>query len=105
MQNPLIKKWDHVAYSYFQQGISMRNDQYRLTKYFRNEMPVIELYDHKKDPFENSNVADQKSKIVNRLLPVLEKGNTGLYRKSRCTACGVDLLRVELPSALKRVYP
>ena len=79
LKNPALKKWNHVAYSYFQQGISLRNDQYRLTKYFRKEVPVIELYDHKKDPYENNNVAGSSEITVTRLLPLLEKGNTGLY--------------------------
>ncbi len=69
---------DHVAYSYFRDGISMRTDRYRLTKYFRKETP-IELYDHKKDPYESINIANMEPGIVEALMPILEKGNTGLY--------------------------
>jgi arylsulfatase A-like enzyme len=76
--NPAIQK-DDVAYSYFRQGISVRTKRYRLTKYFRNEMPVIELYDYLEDPFETRNLATDKPEIVKKLMPVLEKGNTGLY--------------------------
>lgn len=80
----LIDKPDHeqegVAYSYFRQGISLRTDRYRLTKYFRDEGPQIELYDHKNDPLESVNVASDYPDVVERLMPLLEKGNTGLYK-------------------------
>ena len=76
--NPEIQK-DDVAYSYFRKGISVRTSRYRLTKYFRNEMPVIELYDYLEDPFETRNLASDKPEIVKELMPILEKGNTGLY--------------------------
>lgn len=76
--NPSIQK-DDVAYSYFRQGISVRTSRYRLTKYLRDEMPVIELYDYLEDPFETKNLASVKPEIVKELMPVLEKGNTGLF--------------------------
>ncbi len=76
--NPAIQK-DDVAYSYFRQGISVRTSRYRLTKYFRDEMPVIELYDYLEDPFETKNLASDKPEIVKKLMPLLEKGNTGLF--------------------------
>jgi len=72
---------NNVAYSYFNNGISLRTERYRLTKYFRPDEPTIELYDHLKDPYETINIADLESGIVDELLPILEKGNTGLYRK------------------------
>jgi arylsulfatase A-like enzyme len=71
----------NVAYSYFKQGISMRTDRYRLTKYFRAAEPTIELYDHQTDPLESINIASENPKIVAELMPLLEKGNTGLYDK------------------------
>lgn len=67
-----------VAYSYFKDGISMRTPRFRLTKYFRPEKPTIELYDHATDPFETRNIAHENPHIVVRLLPLLEKGDTGL---------------------------
>lgn len=70
---------NNVAYSYFKNGISLRTERYRLTKYFRSEEPTIELYDHKNDPNETTNVAQTEIGVVNMLLPLLEKGNTGLY--------------------------
>jgi len=71
----------NVAYSYYHQGISMRTDRYRLTKYFRDAEPTIELYDHQTDPLESVNIATANPEIVAELLPLLEKGNTGLYDK------------------------
>jgi arylsulfatase A-like enzyme len=72
-------QWEDKAYSYFRQGISVRNSRYRLTKYFRDEQPDIELFDHAADPNENNNIAPCSPKLVKELLPLLEKGNTGLY--------------------------
>lgn len=69
--------WDNVAYSYYRNGISVRTKRYRLTKYFRDQQPVVELYDHRKDPYENHNVAEDFPKRVKRLMPLLERGNTG----------------------------
>lgn len=71
-----------TAYSYFRNGISLRTEKYRLTKYFRKDTPTVELYDHSADPLETKNIADDEPEIVNRLLPLLEEGNTGLYSKN-----------------------
>lgn len=80
---PLLKSdssaMQEVAYGYFRKGITVRTDQYRLTKYYREEEPLIELFDHVNDPLETSNIAAEKPEIVADLLPILEKGNTGLF--------------------------
>lgn len=68
-----------TAYGYFKQGISLRTPDYRLTKYVRNETPLIELYDHTADNDEAKNIAAERPEIVERLMPILEEGNTGLY--------------------------
>lgn len=81
MRNPKIKKED-VAYSYFKNGISMRTNRYRLTKYFREAKPTIELFDHQIDPYETKNRALLDTTIVKELMPLLEKGNTGLYGRN-----------------------
>lgn len=73
------KRADRAAYSYFRNGITVRTGRYRLTRYFRDEQPVIELYDHQRDPYENHNVAKKRPRIVKKLLPLLNEGNTGLY--------------------------
>ena len=68
-----------ASYSYFKKGITMRTGKYRLTKYFREEIPTIELYDLINDPDETKNIAENNKEIVNELIPLWEKGNTGLY--------------------------
>ena len=70
-----------TAYGYFKQGITVREDRYRLTKFFRSQEPSLELYDHQSDPLETINIADKNPELVNKLMPVLEKGNTGLYEE------------------------
>jgi arylsulfatase A-like enzyme len=49
------------AFGYFNNGISLRTDRYRLTKFYRNEKPNLELYDHSNDPEENQNIAEEYS--------------------------------------------
>lgn len=73
---------ENVSYGYFRNGISMRTDRYRLTKYFRTEEPTIELYDHQNDPNETKNIAEEQPEVVNSLMPLLEKGDTGLYSEN-----------------------
>ncbi len=72
-------EWEDASYGYFLNGISLRTDRYRLTRYFREAEPVIELYDHSTDPYETKNIAADRPEIVERLMPQWEKGNTGLY--------------------------
>ncbi len=67
------------AYSYFRNGISLKTQKYRLVKYFREEQPTIELYDHKTDPYETKNVAEDHPEIIKRLMPLLDMGDTGIY--------------------------
>lgn len=80
---PLLKgdtaNWDNVSYGYFRNGITLRTERYRLTRYFRNEMPAVELYDHLTDPDESINIAAEHPEVVERLFPLWEKGNTGIY--------------------------
>ena len=79
LQNP-EEEWQEAAYGYFRKGISVRTKNYRLTQYFRNEQPVIELYDHKTDPNETRNIAAGHPEIVEQLMPLLKEGDTGLYQ-------------------------
>ncbi|MCF6332463.1 MAG: sulfatase [Draconibacterium sp.] len=71
MKNKNNESWRNTAYSYYRKGISLRTEKYRLTKYFRKQEPVIELYDHQTDPNESKNIAAENSDIVERLMPVL----------------------------------
>ena len=75
INNPEIKQ-ENVAYSYFRKGISVRTNRYRLTKYYREEEPSTELYDHLNDPLETNNIALEHPEIVDELMPILELGNT-----------------------------
>ncbi len=79
---PRSQKPNTVAYSYFKDGISMRTDRYRLTQYFREEQPVIELYDYGQSDSEERNIAAENPELVKKLWPLFKKGDTGLYRFS-----------------------
>lgn len=84
---PVLQKednyeWRNTAYSYFRNGISLRTHRYRITQYYRDASPQIELYDHQTDPHETKNIAADFPAVVAELLPILEKGNTGLYDKT-----------------------
>ncbi len=81
LDNPENDQWKNVAYGYFRNGITARTERYRLTKYFREKEPVIELYDHQTDPYENHNIADEQPDVVKSLTKVWKKGNTGVYEK------------------------
>jgi arylsulfatase A-like enzyme len=78
LSNPAAD-WEDASFSYFRNGISLRTNRYRLTKYFRDAKPVIELYDHQTDPNEAKNIANENPGIVESLMPLWEKGNTGLF--------------------------
>ena len=62
-----------VAFSYFNKGISLRTEKYRFTKYDRQELPNIELYDHSSDPDESVNIAAERSKVVEELSAMIEE--------------------------------
>lgn len=78
LKNPKNGK-DEVAYSYFKNSITVRNDRYRLTKYFWEDGTSHELYDHKQDPNETTNIAATNPGIVEKLKPILDMGDTGLF--------------------------
>lgn len=69
----------NTAFSYFRRGISLRTDRYRLTQYFREEEPRIELYDHVKDPYEKNNIAGESIGVVDSLMILWEKGKVFSY--------------------------
>lgn len=80
MENKSTKNWRNTAYSYFNNGMSMRTNKYRITKYFRSEAPQIELFDHIKDPNETQNIAQKYPEVVKKLMPILNKGDFGIYQ-------------------------
>jgi arylsulfatase A-like enzyme len=79
INNPTLPSWEEASYGYFSNGITVRTDRYRLTKYFRKAEPTIELYDHQTDPDETRNIAAEHPAIVENLNPIWERGNTGLF--------------------------
>jgi hypothetical protein len=83
---PLLRDDDNpqckdAAWAYYNEGITVRTPTYRLTKYFRNEQPVIELFDHSADDLENTNVAAKHPDAVRELLLLLEEKDFGIYQK------------------------
>jgi len=81
LENPEAEDWQNYTFSYYRNGISLRTDRYRLTKYFRDDQPTVELYDHRHDPYEDRNIAAERSAVVETLMLLWEQGDTGLYRK------------------------
>jgi arylsulfatase A-like enzyme len=77
--DPASDDWQDYTFSYYKNGISLRTDRYRLTKYYREEQPALELYDHQHDPYENRNVAAEQPEVVEKLMPLWKQGDTGLY--------------------------
>ena len=67
------------AFAYWKKGISLRTDRYRLTRYFREQEPSVELFDYLADPNETINIATERPELVDSLMPIWEKGNTGVY--------------------------
>ena len=72
-------KWNGVAYSYWNQGVTLRNDQYRLTKYFNGKDPEIEFYDHRSDPYEKQNISMKLSKKQKQLMPLINQANKEIW--------------------------
>jgi arylsulfatase A-like enzyme len=77
--DPASDDWQDYTFSYYKNGISLRTDRYCLTKYHREDQPAVELYDHQHDPHENRNVAAEQPEVVEKLMPLWEQGDTGLY--------------------------
>jgi len=75
-----VAEWENKAFSYYRKGISLRTERYRLTRYFRSQEPAIELYDHYTDPLENRNSVTELPEIMEKLMPLLSKGDTGIFR-------------------------
>ena len=69
----------NIAYSYWKEGISIRTEKYRLTKFFRKEEPRIELYDHLLDSEENKNIALLNKRLIDSLMPTLMKSIPKFY--------------------------
>ncbi|MFI3320953.1 MAG: sulfatase [Rikenellaceae bacterium] len=81
LNKPKDKNWEDAAYSYFKSGYTLRTPQYRLTHYYRDAKPNIELFKYNGMDYERENIAAENSEIVDKLMPLLEKGNTHIYDK------------------------
>lgn len=70
------EQWKNRAFGYFNNGITLKLPRYRITKYDRDSDLSVELYDHKKDPYENENIAAKKPLLVRKLLKKLAMGGS-----------------------------
>lgn len=61
------------AIGYWRNRITLRTEDYRIAQYIDGSSPETELFDHRTDPLETRNVADEHPEIVAQLLPVLEE--------------------------------
>ena len=76
LNHPDDSAWTDVAYSYWRHSISLRTPEYRLTYYDKKGKAVTELYQYTEDRIERKNVAEEHPEVVQKLLPLLEKGVT-----------------------------
>ena len=80
---PVFNAPDHelkeAAYGYWGNAITMRTKRFRLTRFHDNGKEVIQLYDHQNDPHESVNIANDNPEIIEELMPLLKKGNKGLF--------------------------
>ena len=80
LNHPNNSSWTDLAYSYFNNGISVRVPKYRFTSYKYKGEEFKELYRFRKNRFEIQNIFDPKDyKKVNRFADLVEKGRTFIY--------------------------
>ncbi|MGJ8642083.1 MAG: sulfatase [Luteolibacter sp.] len=75
-------KWDRDLFENNLMGQAMRTDSYRIIAWQDTENPdaepiQLELYDHKTDPSETKNIADENPEVVAKLLSQLKAGWKG----------------------------
>ncbi|WP_282055787.1 sulfatase [Maribacter luteus] len=83
-------KWDRELFENYLMGYAMRTDRYRfiLWKDYRDPKAAplfFELYDHKNDPNETVNIADDHPELVAELLAQFNKGWKGNLANSTKT--------------------
>ncbi|WP_111706194.1 sulfatase [Lutibacter citreus] len=76
------EKWDRELFENYLMGYTMRTEQYRFMVWrdYRDpkaEPVFFELYDHKNDPNETVNIADENPELVKELLVQFNKGWKG----------------------------
>lgn len=79
LNNPNDTNWEDAAYSYFRNGVTLRTPEYRFTRYDKKGETITELYQYNQDRTEHKNIAQEKPEVVNKLLPIWEKGITFKY--------------------------
>ena len=75
-------KWDRDMFENNLMGYAMRTENYRFIVWKDRTQPekkpvFIELYDHKTDPLETINIADNNPKLVSKLMVQFKKGWEG----------------------------
>lgn len=76
LENPK-QKTREATLSYWRDIISMRTDTYRLAVFNNGKKQEMMLFDHKKDPNETKNIADNNPEIIAELWPLLKQINKG----------------------------
>ena len=76
------EKWDRDIYENHLMGYSMRTDNYRIVIWKNRNTPdadplFVELFDHKNDPTETKNVAEENPEIVKQLIAQFDRGWEG----------------------------
>ncbi|WP_452228500.1 MULTISPECIES: sulfatase [unclassified Lacinutrix] len=75
-------KWNRDLFENTLMGYAMRTDQYRFVVWkdrdnFKTEPVFIELFDHKTDPLETKNIAEDNPKLIYKLIKQFNKGWEG----------------------------
>lgn len=77
LTTPEENSWREVAYSYFNNGITVRVPNYRLTRYWNKTGYISELYDYHVDEMERKNIFDcVDNEVIRGLMDVWERGRT-----------------------------
>ncbi len=76
------EKWDRDLFENHMMGYAMRTDNYRLVLWKdRRDMAAqplyVELFDHKADPGETKNIADDNPELLDKLIVQFNKGWKG----------------------------
>jgi arylsulfatase A-like enzyme len=82
------EKWDRELFENYLMGYTMRTDLYRLVVWkdsrSKEAAPLfVELYDHKADPTETRNIADDSPALVDQLMTQFNKGWKGNLPKAK----------------------
>jgi iduronate 2-sulfatase len=70
LENPAAE--GRAAISYWQDKESIRSERHRLIRH-GGKSPAFELYDHRTDPGETKNIADQNPELVRKLAEELDR--------------------------------